>query len=150
MESSNLWSESLTAAGLEYLRTCAWIKLGGAPQFTGDRPAVGFEAIVACHPIGKKRWNGGGRAGVFSHPTAIDRRHTGEAREHTTQKPLSLMAELVGLFTDPGETILDPFMGSGTTLRAAKDLRRKAIGIEVSERYCEVAAKRMAQEVLAL
>lgn len=64
-------------------------------------------------------------------------------RVHPTQKPVPLMRELVSLFTDPGETILDPFMGSGTTLVAAQNLGRKAIGIELEEKWCEVAAKRL-------
>jgi DNA modification methylase len=67
-------------------------------------------------------------------------------RFHPTQKPLALITWCIGLAGDV-KTILDPFAGSGTTGRAAKDLGRKAVLIEREERYCEIAAKRMAQEV---
>ena len=78
------------------------------------------------------------------------------ARSHPTQKPVLLMrrllAEIPHLLMPDGfaheSVVLDPFMGSGTTLRAAKDLGRKAIGVEIEERYCEIAAKRLGQEVL--
>jgi len=66
---------------------------------------------------------------------------------HPCPKPLPVMRWLVRRVAICGETILDPFMGSGTTLVAAKLEGRKAIGIEIEERYCEIAAKRLAQEV---
>ena len=68
---------------------------------------------------------------------------------HPTQKPEKVMRWCLSLFPD-ARTILDPFMGSGTTLRAAKDLGRRAIGIELEERYCEIAVRRLQQSVLPL
>lgn len=67
-------------------------------------------------------------------------------RNHKNEKPIALMKRLISFLG--AKHVLDPFMGSGTTLRAAKDLGRKAIGIEIEEKYCEIAAKRCAQEVL--
>jgi len=73
----------------------------------------------------------------------------GTPRLHPTQKPLVVMRwSIIELGVPPGAVILDPFAGSGTTGRAAKDLGRKAVLIEIEERYCEIAARRMAQEVL--
>lgn len=75
---------------------------------------------------------------------------TTDAGDHPCPKPLQLMRWLVDVGSDPNALVVDPFMGSGTTLRAAKDLGRRAIGIETQERYCEIAAKRCAQDVLDL
>lgn len=74
----------------------------------------------------------------------------GEQISHPCPKPLDTMKHIIGLSCQPYGLVVDPFMGSGTTLLAAKESGRRAIGIEIEERYCEIAAKRLAQEVLPL
>lgn len=163
LESIALWRSAILASGLEYVRACVWDKVDSAPQFTGDRPAAGAEAlvvahtffeddqeaegIICAHPAGRKHWNGGGRRNVFRHAVNGPKRGP---KPHPSTKPLPLMAELVQLFSDPGETILDFFMGSGQTLKAAKLLGRKAIGIEKDEAMCEKAALELQQTAMQL
>lgn len=73
-----------------------------------------------------------------------------EPIDHPSPKPITLMHQLIEVTVDVDRLLVNPFMGSGTTLRAAKDIGRRAIGIELDEAHCETAAKRCAQEVLAL
>jgi site-specific DNA-methyltransferase (adenine-specific) len=88
-------------------------------------------------------------AGSVVHPEAILRPGTCK-KEHPCQMPQGIAARAMLFSTDPGDLIVDPFSGSGTTLRTAKNLSRKAIVIEIDERYCELAVKRMRQTVMAL
>lgn len=128
------------AAGGAWIRAGAWIRIGAAPQFTGDRPATGFDAVAIAHRPGRKRWNGGGRHAVWSH--GFQRDEVGDGRGHPTRKPLALMRELVRDFTDPGEVILDPFAGSGTTGVAALAEGRRVILVERVPEYAEIARRR--------
>lgn len=86
--------------------------------------------------IKRHMWNGFQRVG-------------NEARHHPTQKPQAVMMWALELAGEVG-TVLDPWMGSGTTLRVCKDAGKRCVGIEREERYCEIAAKRMEQECLSL
>lgn len=145
LEKTNGWAvftcewhfmESLHEQG-NLVRFGIWRKVNGAPQFTGDRPGMGWEAIAICHKRGKKKWNGGGKHAVYNYPKV----NSG----HPTAKPTALFIELIRDFLC-GDTVLDPFMGSGTTAIACERLGRKWIGIEISEKYCEIAAKRIEAE----
>lgn len=128
--------------GLRVMRLGVWVKTNPTPQLSGDRPAQGWESIAYMHRADRRsKWSGGGAHGNYVAPIP-------PPEGHPTAKPLPLVAQWVRWFTDAGDTVLDPFAGSGTTLRAAKDEGRKAIGVELDERYCEIIAKRLAQETL--
>jgi site-specific DNA-methyltransferase (adenine-specific) len=106
----------------------------------GQGPAFAVEPFVTswCAP-GYSRWNGGGRRNMFQHPTNQSDRDG----RHPTEKPLSLFAELIGLFTDPGQLICDPFMGSGTTGLACIKRGRRFVGIEKDPKYFDIACERI-------
>jgi site-specific DNA-methyltransferase (adenine-specific) len=123
-----------------YVRTMVWIKDTTTPQMTGDRPGMGWESILVAHAPGAKRWNAGGRCGVWRGPSVVQ---MGTPNEHETQKPLSLMEDLLRAFTDPDDLVCDPFAGSGTTGVACIRLGRRFIGWEKDPSYYETARKRL-------
>jgi len=121
--------------------TLVWDK--GEAGSVGDLEAgyaVNWEAIIYASK-GRRKLNG-------PRPRSIYRYDWSSTRDpvHPTVKPVGLLAWLLAKSSAPGEMIVDPFMGSGTTLRAAKDLGRRAIGIELDERYCDAAVARLQQE----
>ncbi len=142
VEAAMRWAEAFVVTGMMIRRIGVWVKPDAMPQFTGDRPGMGYESIVFAHAKGRSRWNGGGRTAVFTH----NKNTPGGRHHHETQKPLPLMLELVELFTDPGDLVLDPFAGSGTTGVACLRLGRRFIGIERDATYAQVARERLHAE----
>ena len=115
---------------------------GSTVRLSGDGPCSWTTWIIVARTAALSRWGtlpGGYVAGPGWHE-----------KSRMGGKPLPLMQCLVRDYSRPGETILDPFMGAGTTLVAAKNMGRLAIGVEVDEMACEIAAERLSQEVLAL
>lgn len=147
------WRDDLNAAGLPYRVHATWVKECATPKFTGMESAVGDEAIAIAHHdpdkrrgIPARRWNGGGKLGVYRHPIVIEA-HGKEGRVHETQKPERLICELLEDWTEPGEHVIDLTAGSGTTLVCAARLGRSAVGIELRESCCEDAARRLDAEL---
>jgi site-specific DNA-methyltransferase (adenine-specific) len=125
----------------EFVRLGAWVKPNPMPQLSGDRPGQGFETVLCLHSGSRKKsWNRGGGSGVWTFPT-INRAFV------PTQKPIELILAFVSDFTGIGESIADPFMGSGTTGVAAIQLGRKFIGIEREPKYFDIACLRIEQAV---
>lgn len=133
-------TDAIQAGGWNWQGLFVWDKKNGRPQ--KNRPTQSLEYILygCCGQV---------RADPFVCPPAIIRAEVPpmKDREHVTEKPTQVIAHLLPLI-HAGGVVLDPFAGSGTTIRAAKDVGRRAVGIEIEERYCEIAARRLRQDVL--
>lgn len=115
-----------------------WDKRCGAPRQVQGDAELAWTNTLGCTRVCRHSWNGGG----------TQRRENGSpAALHPTQKPLGLMSECLGFFPE-AKTVVDPYMGSGPVAKACKDRGLKYVGIELVEKYCEIAVKRLAQEVL--
>lgn len=128
---------ALTFDWPEHIRLGAWVKVGPMPQISGDRPGSGHESVLIMHNPGRPHWNRGGGAGVWILPPVKS------GTDVATQKPVALIERFVSDFTDDGETVLDPFTGSGTTGIACANLGRSFIGIEREPRHFDVACRRI-------
>ncbi len=138
-EGVRAWRDDLQASGAKWDTVLVWIKPDASPRFNGQGAARGFENCVTVWcGTGYRSWNGGGKRGVYSHCVNV-----GRDGRHPTEKPIPLMTDLVADFTQPEQTILDPFMGSGTTGIACLKLGRSFIGIERAETHFETACKRI-------
>ena len=129
-------------------RFLVWSKACPSPSPPGGGWPSGAELCVYAYPTGRT-WTMRDKPPKSNVIVADNFRHGQPGKvNHPTQKPLSVITPLIFASSIPGQIVLDPFMGSGTTLRSAKDIGRRAIGIDIEEKYCEIAVKRLAQEVL--
>lgn len=124
-------------AGWELVRFGVWVKTNPMPQISADRPGNGWEGLAYLHRVGERKWwNGGGISGNWSGPVVTN-------GDHPTGKPLELIAFWLRNFTDFGSTVLDPFMGSGTTGVACVRTGRNFIGCEIDPTYYAIAERRI-------
>ncbi len=145
-EAVQAWREAFDAAGMPYRRTLVWIKPDAMPSLHGRWPGQAFEAMVMAQHRSAKACPVGGKARVYEYTRAQAGQAGGPGGSkapHPTTKPLPLMRQIVEDFTDPGDLILDPFAGSGTTGLAARILGRRFVGWERDANYHAIATRRL-------
>ncbi len=136
-------------AGLS-TRFLVWAKKCPPPAPPGSGWPSGAELCVFAYPRKDRTWTHRGKDTPRSNVLISDSFRHGQPSkvDHPTQKPVRIITPQIQASSNPDDTILDPFAGSGTTGRACKDLGRRCIMIELEEKYCEIAARRLEQEVL--
>ncbi len=136
MQTAHVWNAAASRQ-LEPIRWVPWIRWS-QPQLSGDRPPSGCELVLLYHPPGAKIFNGPGN---LTHHANLCLRG---ADKHPTEKPLDLMLDLVSWYSNPGESVLDPMAGAGTTAVACKLLGRNCLAIERDEHWQALAERRIA------
>jgi DNA modification methylase len=136
-----------TPDGWNFRQEIIWNR-GGGMMFNA-RMFVRFDERILWF-VRSEKWKWNQSAVGFGTIWNIAREQQQQGKEHPVAFPLELPARCIAAASDPGDIVLDPFMGSGTTLVAAKNLGRRAVGIDADEHWCEVAARRLGQGVLAL
>lgn len=120
-----------------FIRLGAWVKPNPMPSISADRPGQAFETVLILHSGRRsKQWNRGGGAGVWVYPVT-------NGAIVPTQKPIALGMALVRDFSNEGELVADPFMGSGTYGVASIRLGRRFVGIEADPRHFDIACRRI-------
>ncbi len=136
------WAKALEAGGARFVRFGLALRTNPRPMMLGNAPAPPCDHLVLAHgPARPMRWNGRGRAAVWASPPA---RYDEGGQAHPTQKGLPLMRALVNDFTDAGELVCDPYLGSGTTAVACRELGRRFLGWELDPGYYTTAVRRVA------
>jgi DNA modification methylase len=170
---SQPFTSALVMSRPEWFRY-GWVwnkQIGGNPLLAKHQPLKVHEDVLVFSPephryipqmvTGKARYKGGGHSNLLNmemskswsdqyYPTSILDFSNAVRGVHPTQKPVELIEHLTLTYSEAGEAVLDFSVGSGTTLVAAKRLGRRAVGIEIEERYCEIAAARLEAERLTL
>ena len=140
VEAVSAWRLAFEDAGMIYRRTIPWVKPDAMPSLHGRWPGQSFEAIVLAQHRSVAPCPVGGKARYYE---VTRKQMAREDRPHPTTKPLSLMLEILADFTDPGDLVLDPFAGSGTTGVACIRLGRRFLGWERDENYHAIATRRL-------
>lgn len=155
VEAIHLWRRDLERGGMIYRRTIPWCKPDAMPAVHGRWPGQAFESIILLQKPKAQPCPGGGKSVYYQHTRARPGQPGGPsngvggdaaAALHPTTKPLNLMLDLVELVSNPGDVILDPYVGSGTTGVAALMRGRDFLGWELQAKYAEIARRALAGE----
>jgi len=148
------WVEALDNNGFKRMKWMVWRKTNPVPSFRKVTYLTAGELIIfVIKPNDKIRHTFNFKTqkemhNIIDSPICQTSGLKEKRFNHPTQKPIKIIKHLIEISSNEEDIVLDPFLGSGTTAVACKQLKRKCLGIEISKEYCDISKKRLAQEIL--